>query len=149
MNCAQAEKLMSLIVDNESHVQIAEDFQSHLNSCESCRSTFQSIKALDSDLRILGDILKSSGAGSRSSALLPMRTDKSSGGFQDIFWIRAPVFALIITIAVFLGARMGVIFSETIWPGNQSKEEMSMFIPDQEMSVSYVMANLSEGNLER
>ncbi len=149
MDCEQAEKLMSTALDGELALLSTTEFQGHLDDCEHCRYVYASYRALDHELKSLGEALQESRSSYGSLARLAVRKSIHNGRSKSILWVRGPAFAIIIAIALVLGAQIGSIFSETIWPESSSPEEISVAIPNGEMSISYVMANLTEGNGDR
>ncbi len=142
MDCGEYQKHISMLIDGELGERSAEALKSHLAACPACSKTYVRMEGLDRTLNAAGLSLPPPMLAARIKGRL---AEKSVPLRERLFaspWRQAPLFAVIVLVAIGLGSLAGHSMSEILF-GDTSEANLQYLISDSGQSFSDIVLDIA------
>jgi anti-sigma factor RsiW len=140
MECGKYQEQVSLMIDGELNASLMEALSAHMEGCADCRRFHERLRAVDDTLRkVRPDAYPPTLAARVKERLSRRRNQRVQSDFA--VWVRVPVMAMMVLLALGLGNMAGRSISE-LFSNGQMAASIELIAPDSGSSFSDVLLDL-------
>ncbi len=142
MDCDDYQKHVSMLIDGELEEHSSRALERHLAACARCRNAYDRMAGLNRALNNVALYKPPSLLTSRVKARFAEKNARRRGMPFPFAWNQAPLFAMIVLLAIGLGNLAGRSITE-ILVGDQSETKLEYLLTDAGQSFSDIVLDIA------
>lgn len=135
MNCLKLQEMISPLIDGELSEALSAQLRAHLDSCSQCQETYHRMLAIDDRLKIMGAAQPDPRLGEAIKVRIARRKYRSETKEFLPLWIKVPLMASVVLLAVGAGGLAGESLSRFL-AADQNDNGVELLVPQSSLSVA-------------
>lgn len=145
MKCEEIQKHLSVIVDGESPLESSEKLLSHLQNCDACSAFYEKSQQMNRIMNSAQIVLPNSALASIVKERIARKREGSGAWSPVSFWKSAPVYAMVILLALGVGNLAGNSLTQAIMNSGE-ENSLELIIPNGTEYISDIFTEMAQGD---
>lgn len=145
MKCEEIQKQLSVMVDRESPPESSEKLLAHLQTCHECSAFYENAQQMNRIMNSAQMVLPNSALANVVKERIARKREGASPRKLVSFWKSAPVYAMVILLAVGMGNMAGNSLTKAIMNSGE-ENSLELIIPNGTEYLSDIFTEIGQGD---
>ena len=148
MKCEEIQKHLSVIIDGESLLESSEKLLGHLQTCDTCSAFYEKAQQMNRIMNSAQMVLPNSALANIVKERIARKREGASARNPVSFWKSAPVYAMVILLALGVGNMAGNSLTQAIMNSGE-ENSLELIIPNGTEYISDIFTEMAQGDQQK
>ncbi len=145
MKCEEIQKQLSVMLDRESSPESSEKLLGHLQTCQTCSAFYEKAQQVNRVMSSAQMVLPNSALANIVKERIAQKRGTASVQKVVSFWKSAPVYAMVVLLAVGVGNMAGNSLTQAIMNSGE-ENSLELIIPNGTEYISDIFTEMAQGD---
>ena len=145
MKCEEIQKQLSVMVDGESSPESSEKLLAHLQTCHECSAFYENARQMNRIMNSAQMVLPNSALANVVKERIARKREGESVWKPVSFWKSAPVYAMVILLALGVGNLAGNSLTKAIMNSGE-ENSLELIVPNGTEYLSDIFTEIAQGD---